>query len=63
MWQVQFSASITSQVVSNANPRGTLTNSDLGMAAVLLHYIVLKQAVNLGYIRAGVWSDNTPTVA
>jgi hypothetical protein len=63
VWQVQFSASITSQVVSNANPRGTLTNSDLGMAAVLLHYIVLKQAVNLGYIRAGVWSDNTPTVA
>jgi hypothetical protein len=63
VWQVQFSASITSQVVSDANPRGKLTNSDLEMAAVLLHYMVLEQAVDLRYIRAGVWSDNTPTVA
>jgi hypothetical protein len=63
VWRVQFSYSITSQVVSDANPRGRLTNSDLEMAAVLLHYMVLEQAVDLRYIRTGVWSDNTPTVA
>ena len=63
VWRVQFSAYITSQVVSDDNPRGTLTNSDLEMAAVLLHYMVLQQRVDLRYIRTGVWSDNTPTVA
>jgi hypothetical protein len=33
------------------------------MAAVLLHYMVLQQFVNLQYIRTSIWSDNTPTVA
>jgi hypothetical protein len=47
VWWVQFSASINSQVVSNANPRGKLTNLDLKMATVLLNYMVLEQAVDL----------------
>jgi hypothetical protein len=63
IWRVEFSTYITSQVVSNQNPRGTLTNSDLEMAAVLLHYMALQQEVDLRYVQAGVWSDNTPTVA
>jgi hypothetical protein len=63
VWRVQFSAYIKSQVISDDNPRGTLTNSDLEMAAVLLHYMVLDQQVDLRYVRTGVWSDNTPTVA
>jgi hypothetical protein len=33
------------------------------MAAVLLHYMVLEQAVDLRCIQTGIWSDNTPTVA
>jgi hypothetical protein len=33
------------------------------MAAVLLHYMVLQQEVDLGYKRTITWSDNTPTVA
>jgi hypothetical protein len=63
VWRVQFSPAITSQVISDANPRGKLTNSDLEMAALLLHYMVLQQEVDLRFVRAGVWSDNTPTVA
>jgi hypothetical protein len=63
VWRIRFSAYITSQVVSTSNPRGSLTNSDLEMAAVLLHYLVLQQMVDLRYARTGVWSDNTPTVA
>jgi hypothetical protein len=35
VWRAQFSESITSQVVSKANPRCHLTNLDLEMAAVL----------------------------
>jgi hypothetical protein len=63
VWRVPFSAAITKQVISDTNPRGTLTNLDLEMAAVLLHYMVLQQKVDLQFVRAGVWSDNTPTVA
>jgi hypothetical protein len=63
VWRVPFSASITARVISDHNPKGDLTNSDLEMAAVLLHYMVLTQQVDMRYIRTGVWSDNTPTVA
>jgi hypothetical protein len=63
VWRVNFDLAISSQVVSDTNPRGNLTNSDLEMAAVLLHYMVLQQEVDLRYVRAGVFSDNTPTVA
>ena len=63
VWRVHFDHAISSQVVSDKNPRGRLTNSDLEMAAVLMHYMILQQHVNLRYVRAGVFSDNTPTVA
>jgi hypothetical protein len=33
------------------------------MAAVLLHYMVLQKEVEMQFARAGVLSDNTPTVA
>jgi hypothetical protein len=63
VWRINFPPAISSQVVSDKNPRGCLTNSDLEMAAVLLQYMILNQRVDLRYIRAGVFSDNTPTVA
>jgi hypothetical protein len=63
VWRVHFDHAISSQVVSDKNPRGRLTNSDLEMAAVLMHYMILQQQVDLRYVRAGVFSDNTPTVA
>jgi hypothetical protein len=63
VWRIHFAHAILSQVVSDKNPRGCLTNSDLEMAAVLLQYMVLNQRVDLRYVRAGVFSDNTPTVA
>jgi hypothetical protein len=36
VWRVHFDHAISSQVVSDKNPRGRLTNSDLEMAAVLV---------------------------
>jgi hypothetical protein len=63
VWRVEFDNAIASQVVSDDNPHGRLTNSDLEMAAVLLHYMVLHQEVDMKFVRAGVLSDNTPTVA
>jgi hypothetical protein len=44
-WRVEFDHAIACQVISNDNPRGRLTKSDLEMAAVLLHYMVLHQEV------------------
>jgi hypothetical protein len=63
VWRVPFPAEIASQVISDTNPHGRLTNSDLEMAAVLLHYMALQQEVDLRFVRTGIWSDNTPTVA
>jgi hypothetical protein len=63
VWRVEFETAIASQVVSDDNPHGRLTNSDLEMAAVLLHYMVLHQEVDMRFARAGALSDNTPTVA
>jgi hypothetical protein len=33
------------------------------MAAVLLHYMVLQQEVDLRYIHTSIWLDTTPTMA
>jgi hypothetical protein len=63
VWRVHFPESVSSQVVSESNPMGRLTNSDLEMAAALLHYMVLQTEVDLRFKRAGALSDNTPTVA
>jgi hypothetical protein len=63
VWRVQFEHAIATQVISNDNPHGRLTNSDLEMAAVLLQYMVLHQEVDMRFAWAGVLSDNTPTVA
>jgi hypothetical protein len=63
VWRVAFPSDISSQGFSNSNLTGTLTNSDLKMAAVFLHYMVLQQCTPMKHKRAGTFSDNTPTVA
>ena len=40
VWRVQWSEEITKDVVSNDNPKGKITNSDLEMASFLLLWIV-----------------------
>jgi hypothetical protein len=47
VWKIAFPPEISTQVISDSNPTGSLTNSDLEMAAVLLHYMVLQQLVNM----------------
>jgi hypothetical protein len=63
VWRLEFPEHIASQVVSDSNPTGNLTNSDLEMAAALLHHMVLQTEVDLRFKRSGTLSDNTPTVA
>jgi hypothetical protein len=65
VWRVQWPADITAALVSDSNPNGTITNSDLEMAGVLLHEAVLEAA--LGQAMKGkhivIGSDNSPAVA
>jgi hypothetical protein len=62
-WQVAFPPKISSKVVSNSNPTGTLTNLDLEMAAALLQYVVLQQITKMKHKDAGTFSDNMPTIS
>ena len=43
VWRLPWPADIEARLVSDSNPNGDLTNSDLEMAAHLLHWLVLEQ--------------------
>jgi hypothetical protein len=65
VWRVQWPKDITEALVSDSNPHGTITNSDLEMAGVLLQEAVLE--AELGSTMVGkhfvIGSDNSPAVA
>ena len=52
-------------MVSFDNPTGTITNSDLEMAGMVLHYLVLEHdLVALQHVpHVAVWCDNMPKVS
>ena len=55
---------ITSAIVSDRNPRGTITNSDLEMAGMLLLFLVMQAICgDLRQKHVALFSDNTPTVS
>jgi hypothetical protein len=49
-------------VVSFSNPNGTITNSDLEMAGMVLHYLVLEHLTRPRHVHVAAWCDNMPTV-
>ena len=65
VWRVVFPKSIIVNLVSQSNPHGTITNSDLEMAGLLMHWLVLECIAphSLCHTTVGMFSDNTPTVA
>jgi hypothetical protein len=63
VWRVQFPPDITAAVVSDSNPTGSLTNSDLEMAGVLLHHLVLETLIRTKHCHLATLCDNTPSVA
>ena len=64
VWRLQWPRDITAAVVSESNPTGTLTNSDLEMAAVVLQLNVLEPLVaTMRHKSVHIHSDNTPSVA
>ena len=63
VWRLQWPRDITAAIVSESNPLGVLTNSDLEMAAVVLNLGVLEVvAPSLRRKHIFVHSDNTTSV-
>ncbi|KAL7533742.1 hypothetical protein ACHAWF_007944 [Thalassiosira exigua] len=64
VWRFPWPPEVKARLVTEDNPDGDITNSDLEMAAEVLGWLVLEACVpNLRWKHVGVWSDNTPTVA
>jgi len=63
VWRVEFPPEICRQVVSQNNPTGSISNSDLEMTGLLLQWIVLESVTELAHAHVACWCDNTPTVA
>ena len=64
VWRYPWPVDIIAGIVSSMNKEGTITNSDLEIAALVLHEATLLMAVpeaRLAAPRSG--SDNTPTVS
>jgi hypothetical protein len=63
VWRVTWPPDITQDLVSFDNPNGCITNSDLEMAGVCLHQLVLETLVDLKHVRSVIHCDNSPSVA
>jgi hypothetical protein len=65
VWRTPFPSDIEARIVSDKNPTGDITNSDLEMAGVLLQWLILEQCAPtaLAHTHVGIFCDNTPTVA
>ena len=65
LWYFEFPPDITSQVVLDKNPQGTLTNSDLEITGVMLQFVALEQLGknNLCHVSVTIGCDNSPAVA
>ena len=62
LWRSPFPPYIQDALVSWDNPAGSVTNSDLELAASIAHQDVLIHAFNLRERTIHTGSDNTPTV-
>ncbi len=64
VWREEFPKDIALDVVSDDNPEGGITNSDLKLAAeVLAIGVILDQAPGIRHAPLGTLWDNTPTVS
>jgi hypothetical protein len=62
--RLQWPKDITDNVKSNSNPNGTITNSDLEMAGLLIIFLVMEEIVcNLTEANIALFSNNTPTIS
>ncbi|KAL7458421.1 hypothetical protein ACHAWC_009998 [Mediolabrus comicus] len=63
VFRVEWPQVIRDRLVSWTNPKGSITNSDLEMAGLLLLWLVMEEVCpDLAYKHAALFSDNQPTV-
>ena len=62
LWRAKFATNVTRDLVSFTNPQGTITNSDLELAASVVHADVLSQEADIREATTHNAYDNTPTV-
>ena len=60
VWRVQWPPDISNSVISDGNPKGSITNSDLEMAAILLQWLVLDHITTTLHRSTLSRSNNTP---
>ena len=64
VWREEFPGDIATDVISDDNPQGKITNSDLELAAeVFAVGIALERAPKTKHAPLGTLCDNTPTVS
>lgn len=66
VWFIEWPQEIRDQFCSSSNKTGTITISDLELTGILLHWLVLEQAVDtttLKHNSVAIWCDNLPAVA
>ncbi len=63
VFRMQWPNDIKTEIVSTENPTGTITNSDLKMAGLLMLWIVMENVCQpLHNKHVALFSDNSPTV-
>jgi hypothetical protein len=63
VFRVQWPQDIRDNLVSLVNPKGTITNSDLEMAGLLMLWLVMEEVCGLeAASHVALFSDNSPTV-
>ncbi len=62
VFRLQWPEDITRNIISDDNPTGTLTNSDLEMAGLLMLWLVMEDVCDITDAHVALFSDNSPTV-
>ena len=64
VFRLQWPPDITASVISESNPKGTITNSDLELAGLVILWLMMEHACGtLTEKRVALFSDNSPTVS
>ena len=64
VFRCEWPEDIKRELASLHNPRGSITNSDLGMAGLLMLWLVMEEVCgDIREKRVAVFSDNNPTVS
>ena len=63
VWRIKWPQDKRNWLVTQNNPTGDITNSDLEMVAEVLGWLALKVMINMKWLHVGVCSNNLATVA